>query len=109
MAKSRHTLSARVSQAAGRRRKKPTSPVERAFDDVRQVVSDTADRLFGQSGQGKATTKKGSVKKTGAKRIRSGQQRQATAKKAGAARIRSGQKTQAAAKKSVRRRGVNTS
>ena len=109
MAKSRQSLSARVSQAAGRRRKKPASPVERAFDEVRQLVSDTADRFFSQSGQGKATTKKGSVKKTGTKRIRSGRQRQAAAKKASTARIRSGQKTQTAAKKSVRRRGVNTS
>ena len=72
MAKSKQSLSARISQATGRRRKKPTSPVERAFDDVKQLVSGTADRFFSQSGQGKATTKEGSVKKTGAKRIRSG-------------------------------------
>ena len=105
MAKSRTGLRARVSRATGRRRKQPANPVERAFGDVKQLVSDTADKFFSQSGQGKAA-KKGSVKGTG--RIRSGRQRQAEAKKAGVARIRSGQKRHAATKKAVRRRGVKT-
>src|SRR5581483_5362374 len=109
MTKSRERLRARVSRATGRGRKKPANPVERAFDDVRQLVSGTADRLFSQSDQGKAATKKRSVKKAGAGRIRSGRQRQAEAKKASAARLRGAQKRQAASKKAARRRGVNTS
>lgn len=109
MAKSRQGLRVRVSQATGRRGKKPTSRVERAFDDVKRLVSDTGDWLFSQSGQGKAATKQASTKKAGGGRIRSGQQRQAAAKKAGAARIRSGQQRQAATKKAARARGAKTS
>lgn len=100
MARTKQGLRARVSRAAGRGRKQPTNPVERAFEDVKQLVSDTTDRFFSQSGQ-----KKAGASRT---RTRSGQQRQAEAKKAGASRIRSGQKRQAAAKKAARRRGVKT-
>ncbi|HJS95193.1 MAG TPA: hypothetical protein VJ741_13100 [Solirubrobacteraceae bacterium] len=87
MAKSSQTLRARVSQVGGRRRKKPTSPVQRAFDDVKQLVSDTGDRLFSRSGQGKAKAKQASAKKTAASRKRAGQQRQAAAKKGAVNRI----------------------
>ncbi len=100
-------VSRATDRATGRRRKQPANPVERAFGDVKQLVSDTADRLFSQSTQGKAA-KKGSVKKSATGRGRSGRKRQAEAKKAGAARIRSGQKRQAEAKKAARRRGVKT-
>jgi hypothetical protein len=109
MAKSRQSLSARISHATGRRRKKPTSRVERAFDEVKQLVSGTGGRLLGRSSQGKATTKQVSAKKSGAARIRSGQQRQAAAKKSGAARVRSGQQRQATTKKAARSRGAKTS
>jgi hypothetical protein len=87
MAKSKQSLRARVSQATGRRRKKPTNPVERAFDDVKQLVSDTGGRLFSRSGKGKAASKQAAAKKTAASRKRSGQQRQAAAKKGAAYRI----------------------
>ena len=87
MAKSRQSVRARVSQATGRRRKKPANPVQRAFGDVRQLVSDTGDRLFSRSGKGKAATKQASAKKTAASRKASGQQRQAAAKKGAANRI----------------------
>jgi hypothetical protein len=86
MAKTRQSLRARVSQATGRRRKKPANPVERAFDDVKHLVSDTGDRLF-RSNKGKAATKQASAKKTAASRKRSGQQRQAAAKKGSVNRI----------------------
>lgn len=99
MARSKQTLRARVSRAAGRGRKQPSSPVERAFEEVKQLVSGTSDRFFGESGQ---------KKKSGAGRTRSGRQRQAEAKKAGASRIRSGQQRQAAAKKAARKRGLKT-
>jgi hypothetical protein len=89
MAKSRQSLRARVTQATGRRRKKPANPVQRAFDDVKQLVSGTGDRLFSRSGKGKAATKQASAKKTAASRKRSGQQRQAAAKKGAANRIQS--------------------
>lgn len=98
MARSKQGLRARVSRATGRGRKQPTSPVERAFEDVKQLVSGTADRFFSESGQ----------KKAGAGRTRTGRQRQAEAKKAGASRIRSGQQRQAAAKKAARKRGAKT-
>lgn len=84
MTKSRIDLRARVSQATGRRRKKPSSPIERAFDDLKRLVSGGADRTRG------------------------GQRRQAAAKKTGADRIRSGRQRQAAAKKAARRRGAKT-
>ena len=87
MAKSSQTLRARVSQATGRRRKKPANPVMRAFDDVKQLVSDTGDRLSGRSGKGKAATKQASAKKTAASRKRAGQQRQAGAKRGAVNRI----------------------
>ena len=109
MPKSRQGLRARVSQTTGRRRKKPTNRVERAFEGVKQLVSDTGDRLFGRSGQAKGAKKRVSAKKTAATRKRSGQQRQAAAKKAGATRIRSGRQRQAAAKKAARTRGAKTS
>jgi hypothetical protein len=87
MAKSSQTLRARVSQATGRRRKKPASPVQRAFDDVKQLVSDTGDRLFSRSSKDKAASKQSAAKKTAASRKRAGQQRQAAAKKGAAFRI----------------------
>ena len=87
MAKSRQDVRARVSQATGRRRKKPTNRVERAFDGVKQLVSNTGDRLFRRSGQRKAATKQASAKNTPATRKRSGQQRRA-AKKAASTRQR---------------------
>jgi len=87
MAKSKQSLRVRVSQATGRRRKQPTNAVQRAFDDVKQLVSDTGDRLFSRSGKGKAASKQGSAKKTAASRKRSGQQRQAAAKKGAVNRI----------------------
>lgn len=101
MAKTSLTLRARVSQAAGRRRKKPANPVQRAFDDVKQLVSGTGERLFSRSGQDKAAPKRASGKKTAASRKRSGQQRQAAAKKGAASRI---QPRRAAAKKGGRTR-----
>lgn len=109
MPKSRQTFTARVSQATGRRRKKPTSRVERTFEDLRQFVSDTSDRLLSRSGASKGTTKQSSASKTALSRKRSGQQRQAAAKKVGASRIRRGQQRQAATKKAARSRGVKTS
>src|SRR5581483_8119383 len=81
MAKSTQSVRGRVSQATGRRRKKAANPVQRAFDDVKQLVSDTGDRLFS------AATKQASAKRTAASRKRSGQQRQAAAKKASNNRI----------------------
>jgi hypothetical protein len=104
MAKSKVGLRARVSKATGRRRKKASNPVQRAFGDVRQLVSDTGDRLFSRSERGKAATKQASAKKTAASRKRSGQQRQASAKKAGASRVRGGRQRQASAKKGARTR-----
>ena len=101
MAKSTQSLRGRVSQATGRRRKKPANPVQRAFDDVKQLVSDTGDRLFSRSGKSKAATKQASAKKTAASRKRSGQQRQAAAKKGAVNRI---QERRATAKKGGRTR-----
>jgi hypothetical protein len=89
MAKSTQSLRVRVSQATGRRRKKPANPAQRAFDDVKRLVSDTGDRLFSRSGKSKAATKQASAKKTAASRKRAGQQRQAAAKKGAANRIQS--------------------
>lgn len=109
MAKSRQDLRARVSQAASRRKKKPTNRVESAFNDVAKLVRGVSDRLFDASGKGADATKQKSAKKTAADRKRRGQKRQAEAKKGGAARIRSGQRRQAAAKKSARKRGAKTS
>jgi len=109
MARSKQGVRARMARATDRRRKKPTSRVERAFDDVKQLVSDAGDLLFGQSGERKADGKQVSTRKVGAARIGSGKQRQTAAKKAGASRIRSGQKRQAAAKKAARKRGAKTS
>ena len=87
MAKSTRSLRARVSQVGGRRRKKPASPVQRAFGDVKQLVSDTGDRLFSRSGKSKAASKQASAKKTAASRKRAGQQRQAAAKRGAVNRI----------------------
>ncbi len=87
MAKSRQSVRVRVSQAAGRRRKKPANPAQRAFDDVKQLVSDTGDRFFSRSGKRKPATKQASAKKTAASRKRSGQQRQAAAKRGAVNRI----------------------
>lgn len=87
MAKSSQTLRARVSQVGGRRRKKPASPVQRAFDDVKQLVSDTGDRLFSRSSKGKAASKQAAARKTAASGKRSGQQRQAAAKRGAINRI----------------------
>ena len=127
MAKSKVGLRARVSQATGRQPKKPTNPVQRAFGDVRQLVSDTGDRFLSRSGKGKGATKQASGKKTATTRKRggqqqqaaakksaasskrSGQQRQAAAKKSAASRIRGGQQRQAATKKATRTRGAKTS
>ena len=125
MAKSKVGLRARVSQATGRQPKKPTNPVQRAFGDVRQLVSDTGDRFLSRSGKGKAATKQGkktattrkrggqqqqaAAKKSAASSKRSGQQRQAAAKKSAASRIRGGQQRQAATKKATRTRGAKTS
>ena len=99
MAKTKVGLRARVT---GRRSKKPTNPVQRAFGDVRQLVSDTGERFFSGSGKGKAKTKQASGKKTAASRKRSGQQKQASAKKTAASRMRGGQRRQAATKKATR-------
>jgi hypothetical protein len=88
MARSTQSLRARVSKAGGRRRKKPANPLERAFDDVKQLVSDTGNRLFSRSsGKAKAASKQASAKKTAASRKRAGQQRQAAAKKGAVNRI----------------------
>ena len=46
MAISRQALRARVSEATGRQRRKPTSGIERAADDLKQLVSKTGDQLF---------------------------------------------------------------
>lgn len=118
MAKTKQSFRARVTQATGRRKQpaKKTNPVQRAFDDVKQLVSDTGGRVFSRSGKSGAATKQTSSKKTASTskktasaRKRSSQQRQAATKKAGAARIRRGQQRQAAAKKAARTRGVKTS
>lgn len=101
MAKSRLTLRARVTQPAGRRRKKKsTNPVQRAFDELKQLVSDTADR---------AATRQNLVKKTGERRVRGGRQRQAAAKQAGTSRIQSGRQRQSEARKAVRTRRAKSS
>lgn len=109
MAKSKQSVRARVTRVTGRRRKKPTNPVERAFEDVKQLVSDTGERILSRSGKSEGTTKQSSPTKAAATRKRGGQQRQAATKKAGAARIRKGQQRQAATKKGARARGVKTS
>lgn len=109
MAKTKQSLRARVTQTTGRRRKKPTNPVQRAFDDVKELVSGTGDRLLSRSGKSKAASKQTSPTKTAAARKRSGQQRQAATKKAGASRIRRGRQQQAATKKAARTRGAKTS
>jgi hypothetical protein len=97
MAKSTRSLRARVSQVGGRRRKKPANPVQRAFDDVKQLVSDTGGRLFSRSGK----SKQASAKKTAAARKRAGQQRQAAAKRGAVNRI---QERRATAKQGGRTR-----
>ena len=102
MAKTKVTLRGRLSQATGRKRKKPTNPVQRAFGDVKQLVSDTGDRFLSRSGKGK--TKQASAKKTASARKRSGQQKQAAAKQTAASRRRAGQQKQAATKKAARSR-----
>jgi hypothetical protein len=89
MAKSRQSLVVRVSRVTGGRHKKPTSRVERAFEDLKRLVSDTAA--------------------TAADRKRTGRQRQAETKQAGATRIRSGRQRQATVKKAARKRGARTS
>jgi hypothetical protein len=104
MPHSRQSLRARVSQSTGRRRKKSTNPVERAFDGVRQLVSDTGDRVLGWAGQAKGKSSPTSAKKAAATRKLGGRQRQTDAKKLGATRVRSGRQRQAAAKKAVRTR-----
>jgi hypothetical protein len=109
MAKSKQGLRARVSHVPGRRRKKPANRVERAFDGVKELVSDIANRLFSRSGERKVTKKQVSSKKSGATRKRSAQQRQAAAKKVGATHVRLGRKRQAAAKKAARSRAAKTS
>jgi hypothetical protein len=109
MAKSKQSVRARVTQVTGRRRKKPTNPVERAFEDVKQLVSDTGERLLSRSGKSEGATKQASSTKTATTRKRGGQKTQAATKKAGAARIRKGQQRQAATKKAARGRGVKTS
>lgn len=109
MTKSRQHLRARVSHAAGRRRKKPTNRVEGAFDDVKKVVRGIGDRLFDLSGRGTGATKKVSAKKTAADRKRRNQQRQAAAKKVGGSRIRGGKQRQGAVKKATRTRQAKTS
>lgn len=109
MAKTKQTLRVRVTQPKGRRRKKPASRVERAFDEVKQLVSETGDRVLSRSSQRKAGASRGSGKKTASKRMKRGQERQAAAKKVGASRIRAGQQKQAEVKKAARRRGVKTS
>jgi hypothetical protein len=101
MAKSSQTLRARVSGATGRRRKKPANPVQRAFDDVKRLVSDTGDRLLRRSGKGKAATKQASAKRTATSRKRAGQQRQAAAKRGAVNRI---QERRATAKQGGRTR-----
>ncbi|MGN6866830.1 MAG: hypothetical protein ACTHMY_00345 [Solirubrobacteraceae bacterium] len=101
MPRSRQSLRMRVSQATGRRRKKPANPAQRAFDDVKQLVSDTSDRLLRRSGKSKAATKQASAKKTAASRKRSGQQRQAAAKRGAVNRI---QERRATAKQGGRTR-----
>jgi hypothetical protein len=102
MAKSSQTLRARVSGATGRRRrKKPANPVQRAFDDVKQLVTGTGDRMFSRSGKSKATAKQASAKKTAAGRKRTGQQRQAEAKRGAVNRI---QERRATAKQGGRTR-----
>ena len=108
MAKSKQGLRARVSQATGRRRKKPANPIQRVFGNVKQLVSDTG-RRFSRSGQGKAATKQASPKKTAATPTRSGKQRQAATKKSAATRTRSVKQRQAATKKAARKRGAKTS
>jgi hypothetical protein len=100
MAKSSQSLRARVTTATGRRRKKPANPVQRAFDDVKQLVSGTGDRLFSRSGK-RATTKQTSPKKAAASRKRAGQQRQAAAKRGAVSRI---QERRATAKQGGRTR-----
>lgn len=109
MAKSRQDLRARVTRVPGRRRKKPTSRVERAFDEVKQLVRETGDRVFGAAGGRVDETTKRSPKKTAGDRKRRGKQRQAEAKKAGASRIRSGKQRQAELKKTARKRRTKTS
>ena len=81
MAKSRQGVRARVSQATGRRRKKPANPIQRVFGNVKQLVSDTGRRVS-RSGQRKAATKQASPKKTAATGTGGGKQRQAATKKA---------------------------
>jgi hypothetical protein len=106
MARTRQSLRARVTQATGRRRKKPANPVQRAFDDVKQLVSDTGDRLLRRSGKGKAASKQASAKRTAASRRRSGQQQQAAAKRGAVNRI---QERRTAPKKGGRTRAKTSS
>jgi hypothetical protein len=109
MAKSKQGLHGRVSHVPRRRRKKPANRVERAFDGVKELVSDIANRLFSGSGERKVMKKQVSSKKTGATRKRSAQQRQAAAKKVGATHVRLGRQRQAAAKKAARSRAAKMS
>ena len=95
MARSSKRLSVRMSETTGRRRKKrarrkkPANRVERAFDEMKQLVGDACDRLLSAQ--------------------RSGRRRQVATKQAGAKRIRGGKQRQAAAKQAARRRGAKTS
>jgi ElaB/YqjD/DUF883 family membrane-anchored ribosome-binding protein len=56
--------------------------VQRAFEDVKQLITDVEDRLFEPSGKSTPAAKQASAKKTAAARKRKGRQRQAAAKKA---------------------------
>jgi hypothetical protein len=100
-----------MSHAPGRRRRKPTNPVQRTFDELSQFVSGVGDRLSGGPGGRKGSAKKAdaktsgsAAKKTAATRKREGQRRQAAAKNTAAARKQAGRRRQTSAKKAARTR-----
>jgi hypothetical protein len=63
MAKTKRSLRVQMTRTAGRGRKKPTSRVERMFEEVRALVSDTGDRSLARSDQGKNATRSAATKK----------------------------------------------
>jgi hypothetical protein len=77
---------------------KPRSDdVQRAFDEAKELLSETEARLLGRSRTRSGKERQAQAKSTAANRMQSGQQRQAEAKK-------EGRQRQAAANKAVRAR-----
>jgi hypothetical protein len=77
MARSSQSLRARVTQATRRRRKKPANPIQRAFDDLKNLVTEAA---------GRPANRQTAAKKAAGERQRTGRRRQEAAKQTAARR-----------------------